>query len=447
MRLSLHARQLLALSLVLTLFLGLTGVVLDRAYRTSSDEAQRERLTGHIYALLAAADEGDSGLMLPNLLPDPRFNNPESGLYAEVIMEEGALLWRSASLVGERTRIAQPVGSGEWAYYPLKIEQTESRQAASFGITWERADGREDRYHFAVAESVRPLLEQQQAFRNTLWQWLGALALLLLLAQWWVLRKSLQPLRDVADELADIEAGLTAQLQGQYPIELSQLTDNINSLLQHAEVRQKRVRNSLDDLAHSLKTPLAILQGVADARKTLDLDQGEAVKEQVLRMNDIVSHQLQRASVSGRSTLMKAVPLRPIVEQIGRSLGKVYVDRSIKFQLDIAANIQFEGDQSDLMEVLGNLLDNAWKYSQSQVLITAKHTPGLQIKVEDDGSGIAESEVQRVLQRGHRLDQSQAGQGIGLAMVHEIMLAYGGDIGIGQSSLGGAAVTLTWKDQ
>ena len=444
MRLSLHARQLLAASAVLTLFLGLTGMVLDRAYRTSSEEAQRERLTGHIYALLAATNESESGLELPNLLTDPRFNNPESGLYAEVTRNDGSLLWRSASLVGERGHFARSVASGEWVYYSWHSRQTDEYQVASFGITWESGDGREERYHFSVAEDIRPLLEQQQAFRNTLWLWLGGLVVLLFLAQWWVLRKSLQPLRDVADELADIEAGLAGRLQGQYPIELSQLTDNINSLIQHAEVRQKRVRNSLDDLAHSMKTPLAILQGVADVEAQFNPDQRQMVKDQVARMNDIVSHQLQRASVSGRSALVKAVPLLPFVEQVCRSLAKVYADKPIEYQLEIAADLQFEGDQGDLMEVLGNLLDNAWKYGRSQVSVSARRERGLQIVVEDDGPGIAESEVKQVLQRGQRLDQSQPGQGIGLAMVHEIVVAYGGEVGISRSALGGAAVFVTF---
>ena len=442
MRLSLHARQLLAASLVLTLFLGLTGAVLDQAYRTSSDQAQRERLSGHIYALLAAADENESGLALPNLLPDPRFNNPESGLYAEVTREDDSLLWRSASLVGQRERFARPVASGQWNYYQWQPGLGDKHHVANFGITWETADGREQRYHFAVAEDVQPLLEQQQAFRSTLWRWLGGLVILLLLAQWWVLRKSLQPLRDVAEELTNVEAGLSDQLQGSYPIELSQLTDNINSLIRHSEVRQKRVRHSLDDLAHSMKTPLAILQGVADSGGELGADQCRAVQEQVARMNDIVSHQLQRASVSGRSTLIKAVPLAPIAEQIRRSLAKVYADKVIDCRLEIPTELQFEGDEGDLMEVLGNLLDNAWKYGNSKVLVSAKRDSGLHLLIEDDGAGIVKSEVQQVLQRGHRLDQSLPGQGIGLAMVHEIVLAYGGEIGISQSSLGGTAVSV-----
>ena len=433
-----HARMLLAATLVLVLFLGLTGGVLDRAFRTSSEQAQRERLSGHIYALLAAADENAAGLVLPNLLPDPRFNNPDSGLYAEVVGIDVDHHWQSASLVGQKVQFARQVESGQWSFYSWN----EDRLAVTFGITWEGLDGSEQHYLFAVAEDMRPLMEQLQAFRRTLWQWLGGAAIVLLLVQGGVLRWSLKPLRKVAEELSEIESGSSNHLAGRYPAELAQLTDSINSLIHHAETRQQRVRNSLDDLAHSMKTPLAILQGIADNRQSLETEQCQTVQQQVARMNDIVSHQLQRASVSGRTTLVKAVPLAPVVQQIVRSLEKVYIDKATDCRLQIPESLSFYGDEGDLMEVLGNLLDNAWKYGASTVQVMAKEEEGLTIVIEDDGAGIPESQLQQVLQRGSRLDQQQPGQGIGLAVADEIVTAYGGRLSIGNAALGGVAVSL-----
>ena len=433
-----HARMLLAATLVLVLFLGLTGGVLDRAFRTSSEKAQRERLSGHIYALLAAADENTSGLVLPKLLPDPRFNNPESGFYAEVVGIDADLNWHSASLVGQKGQFARQVESGQWSFYSWN----DDRLAVTFGITWEGFDGSEQRYLFAAAEDMRPFMEQLQAYRRTLWQWLGGAAIVLLLVQGWVLRWSLKPLREVAEELSDIESGSSNRLSGDHPAELAQLTDSINSLIHHAETRQQRVRNSLDDLAHSMKTPLAILQGVADNNQSLEAEQCQTVQQQVARMNDIVSHQLQRASVSGRTTLVKAIPLAPVVQQIIRSLEKVYIDKSMESRLQIPESLSFYGDEGDLMEVLGNLLDNAWKYGASVVQVVAEEQDGLTILIENDGAGIPESQLEQVLERGRRLDQQQPGQGIGLTVADEIVSAYGGQLSIGRASLGGVVVSI-----
>jgi two-component system sensor histidine kinase PhoQ len=441
---SIHGRLLLAASLVLTAFLGVTGLALDKAYRSSSEEALMARLQTSVYAILAAAGEDERGLLnLPAALTDPRFNLPDSGLYAEVSGPRIGFYWRSGSSVGRSLNFLRQVGQGESSYQLAGSTSAGGLMTLSFGVVWEDYAGREVEYVLAVAEDLQPYQQQISTFRNTLFYWLGGAALLLLLAQGWVLRWGLRPLRYVATELQNIESGQSDRLSGDYPRELQGLTQNINSLIRHAETRQQRYRDSLGDLAHSLKTPLAILQGLADQLRHGEGDQQQTLTEQVGRMNQIVSHQLQRAAASGRAMLIKSLPVGPAAERIARSLSKVYLEKGIEWEIAISQDAGFPGDEGDLMEVLGNLMDNAWKYGRNRVRVTAhSNNQALELHVEDDGEGIPSERMDEVLQRGQRLDEHQPGQGIGLAVVEDIVSAYGGQLTIERSVLGGADVTI-----
>ncbi len=444
---SLHGRLMVAATLALAGFLGATGVALYQAFRDSVEAAQRERLLGHVYALLAAAEEDANGrMLLPSALPDPRFNNPDSGLYAVVRNPGGDFTWRSPSLTGRQAAFYRTQTPGQRGFH----DQSTGRQALqviNFGLAWEDYSGQEMAYTFAVAMDKTPLRREIEGFRTTLWTWLGGLALILLLVQGGILRWGLKPLRKVADDLQAIEGGRANRLEGEYPEELRGLTGNLNALIASTQANQQRFRNSLDDLAHSMKTPLAILRNAADEQSRSEF--GSLVQEQVQRMDDIVQHQLGRAVVSGRSTLGRAVQVAPLVERLARSLEKVYLDKSMTTQLDLAADARFFGDEADLMEVLGNVMENAYKYGRGLVRVTAASLPvakgarmGLRLSVEDDGPGIAPERADDVMQRGRRMDQSKPGQGIGLSVVHEIVAVYGGNIAIEHSVLGGAAFVI-----
>jgi len=443
-RASIRLRLLLAASLVLTAFFGLTGLSLDKAFRYAAEEALKNKLQSSIYALLAAAVEDGKGRMtLPRNLTDPRFNLPDSGLYAEVSGTQVGYLWHSASSVGRSLDFLQQVGPGQSHFQIYDSKALGKLMTLNFGVVWEDYAGHEIPYVLAVAESLQPHLEQIDAFRNTLFTWLGGVALLLLLVQGWGLSWGLRPLHAVAEELHAIETGRSDRLSGDYPRELKSLTANINSLIRHAQARQQRYRDGLSDLAHSLKTPLAILQGLADRVGYDGTETQHTLTEQVSRMNQIVSHQLKRAAASGRSTWIRALPVKSAVERIARTLDKVYVEKAMLWELDIEDDLGFQGDEGDLMEVLGNLMDNAWKYGRSRVRIGGQgNAQGLELHVEDDGNGIPQRQMAEVLKRGHRMDQHQPGQGIGLTVAHEIISAYGGELRLGQSDLGGTDVTI-----
>jgi two-component system sensor histidine kinase PhoQ len=447
-RLSIHQRLLLAASLVLSAFLGLTGLALDKAFRSAAEEALQARLNSSVYALLAAAEEGEAGvLIMPPVLTDPRFNRPDSGLYARVVGKQTDYRWQSGSGVGRALDLIREVAPGEAIFERVELPGGEALMSLSFGVVWEDFNGRELGYTLAVAEDLKPQLEQIAAFRNTLMLWLGGAAVLLLLAQGLVLRWGLTPLRQVAEALTEIESGRSEELQGSYPRELSPLTSNINSLIRHARARQQRYRDSLGDLAHSLKTPLAILQGLAEQSDPMARQEQHLLNEQVKRMNQIVGHQLQRAAASGRTSLTRSLPVKPLVERLANTLGKVYADKRVVWQIELSDELCFQGDEGDLMELLGNLMENACKYGRGQVCIAGEAGAGFSLRVADNGPGIPSDQAQRVLQRGHRADQRQAGQGIGLAVVVDILNAYGGHLEIGRcAALGGAEITLSIPD-
>lgn len=444
---SIHSRLLLAASVVLAAFLGLGAFALDRAFRDSAESALQTQLMGQVYALLGAADTDAQGRMrLPDTLPDPRFSNPASGLYAQVSGEQGGYQWHSPSAVGRKLSIPFDIRSGESHFVYLPSE--EPLYLLGYSLLWEDDAGTEIAYLFVVAESATGLQQRVAAFRKTILLWLGGAAVILLLVQGAVLRWGLKPLRAVAFDLRMIESGARSRLEGNYPRELRRLTDGINSLIQQSESSRDRYRNSLGDLAHSLKTPLAVLQGAAECGEPQLLR--EAVTEQVPRMNDIVQYQLKSAAAAGRGAGLTHMTLvRPVIDRLVNTLQKVYRDKSVNCLCTVAEDVVFQMEQGDLLECLGNVLENAFKYTGSEVSIylepdaQGSPVPGVRLCVEDDGPGIPAAVRGRVLRRGERADQQAPGQGIGLSVASRIVRLYGGNLEIGESKLGGASI-LIW---
>jgi two-component system sensor histidine kinase PhoQ len=284
-------------------------------------------------------------------------------------------------------------------------------------------------------------------------------AVLLLVLQVVFLRWGLSPLHRMATDLKSIEAGASEALQGTYPRELKGVTDNLNLLIKSERKQQARYRTTLGDLAHSLKTPLAVITGVAEklgkekanglAPETVA--QIETVEEQLERMNQIITYQLQRAvQANGASALARRVPVKKALERILGALDKVYASKGMRHTEEIDESAVFYGDERDLMEILGNVLDNAYKYGHAELRVSIQVVRGgreqLSLVVEDDGPGIAEEQRQFVLQRGARADTLAQGQGIGLAVVTDIVASYGGLIDVDNSPLGGARIQIVFEN-
>lgn len=426
--------RLLAVSLTILLaFVAMTGLALDRAFRESADAAQRERLQALLYLLMGTLEVSPDGtLSVPLPLPEPRLSIPGSGLYAQVV---GPTIWRSESALGAEVPFGPPLAPGEQKL-ALQTSAAGHFQTAAQGVLW------------AIGENPVPLSLhlaaplastgiEVQAYRKSLWSALAVMAFLLLCALVLVQRWGLRPLRVLAQRLATLEAGEASRLGGPYPRELAPLADNLERLLQREREVLERHRKALGDLAHSLKTPLAILRGAAP-----DQDLVAVVGEQTRRMDDIVHYHLQRAATAGASRSAPPLALGQLVERLFASLAKVHSGRRIGFSRELPDALQARIDEGDAIELLGNVLDNACKWAASKVMVSgARSGGGLVLTVEDDGPGIEDPE--RLMQRGQRGDERVPGHGIGLALAQDIALAYRGDLRIDRSpTLGGARIRI-----
>jgi len=435
--LSLRARLLVVGSLAVAAFLGLTGLTLDKAFRDSARTGMQDRLQGYVYQLLAAAEfSDDASLTLPAILPEPRFATPGSGLYATVSADD--MVWRSESAIGLDLPVPPELQQGQFVFSGPAASDVGELYFIHYAIGWERADQTVTALVFSVAEDMSGFANQVASFRRSLWGWLGAAALVLLAVQAAMLRWSLRPLRQVADDLSAIERGAGDQLAGPYPRELEGLTSNLNALIRSQQLSLERYRNTLADLAHSLKTPLAVL------RMTLEKDGDEGgLLKQVQRMDDQIGWHLKRAAARGSRPLTAPVDPAPVLHRVAETLARLHKDRDIEYSVTVAHGAMFRGEEGDLFELAGNLMENAYKWCKKSVVVRCDGASDhLELRVEDDGPGIEKERVTRLLLRGERGDQRVSGQGLGLAIVNEIVAAYGGTISIDKSSLGGAAVVV-----
>ncbi len=448
---SLQARQLLAASLGLVAFLGLTGYALDRAFVEAADSTMRQRLQNYAWAYLRSTELSRNGkIIAPETPPDARLARVGSGLYAAILADDDR--WQSESALGRDLPLDDVLRPGEERYEGPIDTPTGAIYRQSMGMAWEVSDIKDVNVTVHVAESSAALDKQVAAFRRTLWVYLGAAGGLLLALQIGLLRWSLSPLRKLVADMVQVTLARKERLDGRYPQELDVLTGSLNELIEVGRDQITRTRNVLGDLAHSLKTPLAVVRSELDSEHDSQTVR-TAVEEQVARMNQIVAYQLSRAAATGHQTFAAPVPIAACAEEIVQSLEKVYASKNIlcEFEIDDAAN--FYGERGDLMELLGNLLENAFKWAKHRVLLTVSiHTSapqrraGLLIKVEDDGPGIAPENVERLLQRGVRGDERVHGHGIGLAIVLDLIHAYRGQLEVERSNdLGGACFVVRFN--
>lgn len=436
--LSLRARLVWVSAAVLLGFVVLTGAVLDRAFRDSADAAQGQRLEALLYLLMGALEVAPDGrLQMPEQLAEARLALPGSGLYAAVIENDGSRQWLSNSTLGLAIPFARDLAAGERRNQVRTTADGGAYRVVSQGVRWAVEDVPRE-LSFSVAAPLAARGAEVRTYRRSLWSALAVMAALLLLALLVVQRWALKPLRQMARRLAAIESGDANELSGRYPRELTPLVGNLNRLLKRERAQLERYRAALGDLAHSLKTPLAVMRG-AGASSSAEMG------EQLQRMEDIVQYQLQRASTAGASQNAPPLPLAAVVERMLATMTKVHADRRLQLGHRVADTLTARLDEGDAMELLGNLLDNACKWATRRIEVQAeKREGGLVIVVEDDGPGIADAE--RLLGRGQRGDETTPGHGIGLAIVRDIALAYRGELRIGPAEGGGARVEV-WLGQ
>lgn len=403
--------------------------VFDRGLRAYLEEDLRDEAQG----LLAALVRGPAGLQLDERRLDPSFQRQFSGHYFRIDFSDQS--WRSRSLWDRE--LLKPDGLG------MHAELGDGPQGQRLLIY--RADYRRygQNLTISVAQDYAPIL---QGFRRMQWLGLGmggGALLLILIAQRYTVRRALKPLEHVRQQIAQLQQGQRSELDAQAPEELEPLVAQINHLLAHTEETLKRSRNALGNLGHALKTPLAVLISLADREELAAYPALRAtLREQLQQIEQRLSRELGRARLAGEALPGARFDCAQELPGLFATLAMIH-DHGLSLDWTAPDGLVVQRDREDLLELLGNLMDNACKWADSRVQLELVEEGGmLRIHVDDDGPGIEPQRREDVLGRGTRLDEQVAGHGLGLGIVRDIVEAWGGSIALQDSPLGGLRVLL-----
>ena len=388
--------------------------------------------------------DADGTLQVSRLPADPRFLEPLSGLYWQIVEQPDGPVLRSRSLWDDRLDLpADRLRDGEVHQHRLRgpggavllaVERS-VRLPASLSGTHVRVAVAIDRAEIAAAA---------RAFGADLLPALGLLALVLITAAWVQVTVGLRPLDAVRRRLGDVRAGRASRLGTAFPDEVRPLAAEVDHLLDAQEKAIARARSRAADLAHGLKTPLTVLASTAEDLR----DRGDAaVAEEIASVADGMRRHVERELARARAGLTgragPPLPVRTVVDRVVRVLRRTPRGQELDWEIDVADDMRVAVDADDLAEMLGNLAENAVKWARSIVRIVARtDTGGLLLAVEDDGPGIPADGVETVVLRGARLDEAQPGTGLGLAIVSDLVEAYGAPLTLGRSPLGGLQATI-----
>lgn len=434
---SLRRRLLVSAIGLIIVFFGVLGIVLTAAFKDTVLSNSEDALRNQILLLMADIELEQGAITMPSRVAEPRLSQADSSLYAQISRPEKGIVWRSDSLLDAQLPFTQSE-LGEFNFFDYSATDA-ARLQMSFGVSWETDDG-DVPFVIHVAELAEPYLKRVRRYERALWLWLAALGSALVMLLLAVLAWVLKPLKKVSLQVGEIEQGQRQRFDEDYPNEVAQLTQNLNQLLNFEEQRITRHKEVLGNLAHSLKTPIAVMSGIDYSSHNKS-----QVGDQLDTMRNIIEYQLQSASAVGRRRFSKPMLIAEPTAQVVTSLTKLYKDKGINIKQEVPNDLVFYGDQGDWMELIGNLLDNACKWAESSVrVVISKYTlgdgsssrSGVLLVVEDDGPGIEEEIKKTILERGVRLDSQTPGHGIGLHIVKGIVEAYEGKIDIDNLSPG-----------
>jgi len=411
-------------------------VGIDLSYVEELEVSTRERLRLNVFNILSMAQTNGNQIHIPAILQNPQFNTDESGLWATVLDEDKQVVWQTLSIDNVPTKLPLSDQTGQW-YFANAQSDSKSYSTLSYKITWQESKLASS-FYFVVAEDHQFSQQTVNTFR--LWLLGGFLTItgILLLSQFLVLRYAFRPILILENEIALLEQGEKSSLNEHYPDELKGVTENLNALIDKERRQRERYRSTMADLAHSLKTPIAIIKGEIG-----ELSENSTLNHALTRMDNSIEYQLRRAVISGHNLLHSGTGILNVLTLVLNALRKIHRLKNIQVDYTVDENLKFYGDENDLMELFGNLLDNAFKYARANIrVVVLTSDQQLQIIIEDDGDGFDDKAALKIFDRGERLDSKGLGQGIGLAVVVDVVNSYEGNIVSGASELGGAYFKL-----
>ena len=424
----LQTRLTLTSLCVLGGFLSLSGILLNQAFTANIRASADAEMRMVVYGLLGSAESSPRGIIFESPLSDPRLGQYGSGLYARLLSASGQVLWRSPSTPPSLHAGIPSVTAGTFRF----TDRGEAFELV-YGFIWE---GQEDRaYSLHVSTDAEPYRIREAAFRDTLVAGLGLSALAFLAIQFIVLVRGLAPIRRMSESIGAIESGQRERLGEDYPPELLGLAKRLDAYIEHERELQRRYKSAVDDLAHSLKTPLSVLQTEVDAERP---GSREVMRSALVQMRHLINERLARVRIM--PALRSRSRVAPVVTRLFNVMGRLHPGKEAVCNL--AASTEVRMTESDLMELFGSVLENAFRFSRRQVLVDSASDAPAVVRVHDDGPGIADADRQRVLARGARTDTAHAGEGLGLSIALDIVRAHGGELKIDTSPLGGAMIEL-----
>ncbi len=422
----------------MAVFIGLTTFAIQHTVEQRAEQARFERMQGQVYGLLGVTGISSDGniAISPTELPNALLRQPMSGTYAEIRDTEINQIWRSPSLTSELP--ASSEGEiGQWKFSTEHDSQMGKLFLLRFAVEWLLPDGNVQVYQFVVADNRSEFDQQSKSFNHKLWLAMAGMGALLLTSIALVLAWGLSPLRRISQQLNEIENGKREQLPADVPLELTAVASRMNALIASERGRRQKYRHTLDDLAHSLKTPLSVLRNIKTGEASNEL------QRQADRMQQIVDYHIKRADAGTQRLLTPPIVLTTPVQRIIRSLEKVFHQRGVSFTNNISEEQTVRVEEEDLMEVLGNLLENACKYGADKISIDCHVQQNTTvISIKDNGPGFPEQQLDRLTKRSVRADTHQEGQGLGLAICRELIEGYGGEMNLQNRSTGGAEIVI-----
>ncbi len=425
-----------------------TAILLISLYRTTLERNFDARLNVYMTSLVASSTVGGARQpQEPAPLGEPIFTIPFSGWYWQVKALDGSVrpLYVSDSLLDQQLNLPSQNG--------IPPDNSLTRSAYAQGPEGQRlrvlereirpAGPNSTPYSYAVAGDGAEIERDLSGFTRLLIAALGVLGLGLLAATYFQVRFGLSPLGNIRKDLAAIRSGQAEKLEGELPYEIRPLQQELNALIQSNREIVDRARTHVGNLAHALKTPLSV---IANEARTHKGPLAEKVVEQAEVMRTQITHHLDRARVAARSSVIGDVTdVDQVLQGLKRALDRIHEERGLSLEVEAAPGLKFQGERQDFEEMVGNLLDNACKWANSQVKATARvavENKRFLVIIDDDGPGLTEEQRKRAVKRGQRLDESKPGSGLGLSIVADLAHLYKGRFELEPSPEGGLRAKL-----
>ncbi len=434
------------------LILVVVGLVLSSLYRSAVERAFDRRLAVYLRSIVADVVTSERNAeKFPQSLGEPLFELPLSGWYWQVTRLDAPVpdvhssrsLWDGNLPHLADLGVTAGAGNARSGY----AEGPDGQQLRMIERTIDL--GEEGRFLVAVAGDTAEIDEETLSFDSVLVFTFGAMGIVLLLITTFQVRFGLAPLKRISEGLTAIRSGRAERLEGAFPVEVAPLARETNALLDANREIVVRARTHVGNLAHALKTPISVMLNEATSHG------GEPfalkVREQTEIMRDQVARHLERARLAARVAVVGTITeVRPVVAALTRTMEKIHHHRGVAIDIDAPEGARFRGEQPDLEEMIGNLVDNACKWAQSRVAVevfsekpnAAEERRMVHILVDDDGPGLSPQQREQVARRGRRLDESKPGSGLGLSIVVELAGLYGGGLTLGTAPIGGLRAEL-----